>query len=171
MDRRWLFIILILIIGTCCMYLIVDSSNTVGSAIADINKTTITMPDGFSKGADDEGSLELINKKNEKNIYLKDLGKNDSSKVAFDKKLKSLKSENDVTIIENKTSAINNITTYTIYYLNSTDNNTYNRSMSFFYSSGHTFYMKQAGYDNINDLNNDLKFIVSTMQPDYKKAQ
>lgn len=171
MDRRWMFIIIIFIIGVVCLYFVATTSDTVGSAIADINKTTITMPEGFSKGASDDGSLELINKKNEKNIYLKDLGKVDSAKGAFEKKLKSLKSTDEATIIENKTSVINNVTTYTVYYLNSTDSAPYNRSISYIYAAGHTFYIKLAGYENIDELNSDLEFVISTMKPDYKKSQ
>ena len=171
MDRRWLFIFIIMIIGVCCMYSIVMSSTTVGSAIADINKTTISMPDGFSKGHSDDGSLELVNKKNDENIYIKDLGKNDSSKVEFDKKLKSLKTAADVTINENKTNVFNNITTYTVYYTNSSDSQAFNRSMSYIYNAGHTFYIKLTGYTDIDKLNRDLEYIVTTMQPDYKKSQ
>ena len=171
MDRRWLFIFLIMIIGVGCMYSIVMSSTTVGSAIADINKTTISMPDGFSKGYSDDGSLELINKANDEDIYIKDLGKNDSSKVTFDKKIKTLKTADDVTINENKTNVFNNITTYTVYYTNSSDSQAFNRSMSYIYCAGHTFYIKMAGYTDIDKLNSDLEYVVSTMQPDYKKSQ
>ncbi|WP_458455326.1 hypothetical protein [Methanobrevibacter sp.] len=153
------------------MYYIASTSTTVGTAIADINKTTISMPEGFSKGSSDDGSLELINKNNDENIYLKDLGKLDSSKDAFDKKIKSLKTAGDVTINGNKTNVFNNVSTYTVYYTNSSDSDAYNRSMSYVYCAGHTFYIKMAGYTDIDKLNSDLEYIVSTMQPDYKKSQ
>ena len=35
MDKRWIGIIIILIIGLGCMYLIVDNSTSVGNAVSD----------------------------------------------------------------------------------------------------------------------------------------
>ena len=46
MDKRWILIIIIAIIGLSSMYLIVDESMTVGSAITTFSKTTITIPEG-----------------------------------------------------------------------------------------------------------------------------
>lgn len=63
MDKRWLIIIIIFIIGLGSMYYIVDNSNTVGSAITTFSKTTITIPEGFSVGDTSSDSVELYSKK------------------------------------------------------------------------------------------------------------
>ncbi len=174
MDRRWSIIFLILILGVGCMFLIAITSTTVGSAIVDINKSTVSMPDGFSKGASTEGSLELINKNTDEKIYIKDLGTNDISKDSFYKKLVTVQNSNDLIqdrFHGNKTNTFNNVITYTIYYTNASDSKAFNCSMSYIYSAGHTFYIKMSGFTNIDKLNSDLGFIVSTIQPDYKKSQ
>ena len=51
------------------MYFVVNSSNTVGSAIADVSKSIVTMPSDFSKGDSDKNDLLLVNKKNDEKIY------------------------------------------------------------------------------------------------------
>ena len=47
MDKRWIGIIIILIIGLGCMYIIVDNSNSVGNAVTVISDVTITLPPGY----------------------------------------------------------------------------------------------------------------------------
>ena len=153
------------------MYLIVDSSNTVGSAIADVNTSIVTLPDGFSKAESDSSSLELINKNTNEDIYINDLGKVNSSYEQFTNKLKSLKASGEIEIIKNSSNITKDKSLYTIYYQNASDENVSNRSISYLYSHNHTFYIKMSGYENINELNKDLNFIVDTLVPDYKKSQ
>lgn len=162
MDKRWIAILVILIIGVSCMVYVVSTSNTVGSAISDVNKSTITLPDGFSKGDSTSGSIFLVNKQSDEKIYMEDLGKSDISKEKFTKKSNSI-SSTDINITN-----LTDTTVYTIYYL---DEPGFNNSISYFYSCQHTFYMKMTGYDNIKDMNEDINFIVTTIQPDYKQTQ
>ena len=44
------------------MYVIAESSDSVGSAITIVNKTVVTLPDGFTIGADGSNSTKLIQK-------------------------------------------------------------------------------------------------------------
>lgn len=174
MDRRWLIIFIILIIGLGCMFLIAITSTTVGSAIVDINKTTVALPNGFTKEASTEGSLELINENTNEDIYIEDLGTTDISKESYYRTLETLNASTDLIqdrFHGNKTNVFNNINTYTTYYTNSSDSKAFNSSMSYIYSAGHTFYIKMSGYADIDKLNGDLGYIVSTIQPDYKKSQ
>lgn len=166
MDKRWIAIFIILIIGVTCMYFVVDSSNTVGSAIADVNKSTITIPHGFSKGDSDTGSILLVNKQGSEKIFIKDLGKSDISKNSFEKKFKSISQE--MNIIKNTTNVTNNVTVYSVYYQNGSE---FNESISYFYSCQHTFYMKMSGFKDIADMENNINFIVNTIKPDYKQTQ
>ena len=68
MDKRWVLIIIIAVIGLGSMYMIIDNSMTVGSAITTFSKTTITIPDGFSVEDTGNNVLELYNKNNNKKI-------------------------------------------------------------------------------------------------------
>lgn len=166
MDKRWILIFIIMIIGVSCMYLVVENSNTVGSAISDVNKSTITIPHGFSKVDSDSNSISLANKKGDEKIFLKDLGKRDCANKSFNKKLNSL--PDDVVHIKNTTNVTNNITEYIIYYQ---DESNFNNSMSYFYTCNHTFYMNMKGFETVDDLDNEMNFIVTTLKPDYKQTQ
>lgn len=57
------------------MYVIAESSDSVGSAITIVNKTVVTLPDGFTIGADGSNSTKLIQKNGDKSIFIKDMGK------------------------------------------------------------------------------------------------
>ncbi len=167
MDKRWILIFIIILIGAGGAYLVIESSNTVGSAITDISKSTVTMPDGFSKGDVNKDDVLLVNKKTDEKIYLKDLGNSDLSKVKFNNKMKSYLNDG-MEITNNTTINVDNITVYTFYYLNGTE---FNNSISYFYSYNHTYYLKITGYTDANKINEDMNFVVSTLQPDYKKSQ
>lgn len=164
MDKRWILILIILIVGCTCLYYIVDSSTTVGDAITVVNKSVITIPSDFSIGSDDKSSVTLINKKTNETIFIEDLGKSDSAFNCFKEDLNSLDN-----ILNNSTVNINNITAYKIDMQNST---TYsNSSLVYVYSSNHTFAIKFNGYTDQNELNQDLNFIVSALSPDFKQNQ
>ncbi len=169
MDKKWILILIILIVGCSCMYLIVDSSTTVGSAITVVNKTVVTLPHDFTIGADDKHSVKLINKHNNNEIYLEDMGKINIAQDCFNNELKKLKSTPDVEIISNITFKIDNIPTYKIDYKNLTTN----KNMTFAYVcvGNHTFTIKMSNYDNSQQINENLKYIVSNMHPDFKQSQ
>ena len=163
MDKRWILILIILIVGCACLYYIVDSSTTVGDAITVVNKSVITLPSDFSIGSDDKSSVTLINKNTNETIFIEDLGKSDSAFNHFEEDLNSLD------ILNNSTLNINNITTYKIDMQNLTTKS--NTSLVYVYSSNHTFAIKFNGYKDQNELNQDLNFIVSTISPDFKQNQ
>ena len=80
MDKRWILIIIIAIIGLSSMYLIVDNSMTVGSAITTFSKTTITIPEGFSVEDTNNNLVTLYNKNNDERIEIYDFGKGNTVK-------------------------------------------------------------------------------------------
>lgn len=169
MDKRWILILIILIVGCVCMYFIVDSSTTVGDAITVVNKSVITLPQDFTIGDDDKNSVELIDESTHESIYIKDLGKGDKAFDCFKDELDSLNKNGDVNLLSNSTMNISDINTYKIDLQNLT--NSENSTIAYVYTSNHTFTLKFEGYSNQNDLNNDLNFIVSTISPDFKQAQ
>ena len=75
MDKRWISILIIIILAICCGYLIVSSSNTVGNAIVDVNKSTVTIPHHFSVGSEEKDSIVLNERSGTAKLFVKDLGK------------------------------------------------------------------------------------------------
>ncbi len=164
MDKRWILILIILIVGCACLYYIVDSSNTVGDAITVVNKSVITLPSDFTIDSDSKSSVTLINENSDETIVIKDLGKSDSAFDCFKEDLNSLDN-----ILNNSTLNINNITAYEIDFQNLTTKS--NTTLVYVYSSNHTFNIQFDGYEDQNELNQDLNFIVSTISPDFKQNQ
>lgn len=171
MDKRWIGILIILIIGGCCMYYVVDNSTTVGTAISVVNKTIVTLPDGFSIEDKDKDDVNFIDWDTNEKISINDLGKGDISSSSFESRLKELKKNGEFEIIGNSTTNIGNITLYKLDYINSTSEDALNISESFVFTCNHTFLIKTKGYSDEAKLNKDLAFLVNTMIPDYKQSQ
>lgn len=170
MDKRWILILIILIVGGYWTYTIVDSSTTVGDAITVVNKTVITVPNDFSIADSDKNSVDLLDEKTNEKIHIEDIGKGDTAFETFNHEIYSLSESSDIHIIQNSTFNMGNITVYKSDLQNFT-NDMSNVSLIYIYSSGHTFSIKFEGYSDENALNDDLKFIVSTISPDFKQSQ
>lgn len=170
MDKRWIAILVIFVIGVSCLFFIAETSNTVGSAIADVNKAIVTMPHDFSKEDSDSNSLLLKNKGTNEKILIEDLGKNDTALDEFNSKIQSFSGNPNILNMKNKTNETGNFKVYTIYYNNATQTNTTN-AISYVYKINHTFYIKMVDFKNTDNLDSDLNFIIETLQPDYKRSQ
>lgn len=167
MDKRWVLIIIILIIGLSSLYIIVDNSTTVGSAITTFSKTTITIPDGFSVEDTSNNILELYNKNNNEKIQIYDMGKGNTVKEMHTNFTAILLEEQDFENITNKTFDLDNINiTQTIL---KSENETF--VISSFYQYNHTYIIIMTGYDDLNTTTQDLNYILCTLRPDYKQAQ
>ncbi len=77
MDKRWIMILIIIIIAGICGYFIASSSDTVGNAIVDVNTFTVTVPHNFGIDSTVDETIFIKRGSNEK-VSLKDLGKQDS---------------------------------------------------------------------------------------------
>ena len=71
MDKRWIGIIIILIAGLGCMYLIVDNSTSVGNAVNVINDVTITLPPGYINTEDGSNYCVLFKKETNETMRIK----------------------------------------------------------------------------------------------------
>ena len=171
MDKRWLAILIILIMAICCGYYVVSSSNSVGNAIADLNKSTVTLPYGFSVGKTTPDSVELIKRNHSEKIFLKDLGKEDKALAEFENEIKTLSKSNETSVTGNLTNNTDNIKVYTIYYQYIKDDNILNESISSVYTYNHTYLVKLTGFPDDNTMNEYLNSIIDTIRPDYKKSQ
>ncbi len=167
MDKRGILIIIILIVGLSCMYVIASSSDYIGSAITDVNKSTVTLPSGFSIKNTDRSSVELINRQTNEIINVSDLGKQDSALKNFKDEIKYLSKVSRISDLINSTSIINNLTVYTIDYNNSTAIN----HISYVYTYNHTYSIKMTGYNDTDRASKNLVSIVNSIKPDYKQSQ
>jgi hypothetical protein len=166
MDKRWIAILIIMVIAGGCIYFISQTSPTVGSAIADVNNTCVTLPYGFSTGPSDDRSLEMNNKNTGEQVIITDLGKGDVAKEFFDNNLNDLsKSKNKILDTENVTE--NGVTVYIAHYIDSKDN----KSIAYYYTYGHTYSLQLNGFDDFDRMDEIITFIAGTTHPDYKKAQ
>ena len=145
MDKRWIAIIIIMILAVICGYFVVSYSDTVGNAIVDVNKSTTALPPGFSVGDSDKDSVILYMKDNVKKIYIKDLGKGDLGLNKKNQMIKSLSKDGDIEIIDNVTNSTGENKLYTIYYQNYSNTKLMNQSYSYLYSQNHTYLIKCDG--------------------------
>ena len=171
MDKRWIGILAILIIGCCCMYFIVDSSTTVGTAITVVNKTVVTLPNHFSIEYSGNNYAKIANKNTNEKVSFKDLGKKDIALDSFNKKLNELKKDPNINVIGNSTIDINNTQVYKMECQNLTTENTTNISIGYVYTCYHTFLIQFKNYNDNTNLNKDLEFLISNMKPDFKQSQ
>lgn len=167
MDKRVVMIIAILIVGIGCMYVIVDNSYTIGSAITTFSKTTITLPNGFSVGETNTKSAELYNKQSNERIDIHDLGKGNHVKDSIKNMTGTYKNDPNYSNVRNDTKKVNDVD---VFQLTMKNNNTISSS-SVFYHYNHTYRVDMSGFSDENKVNEILEFIITTLQPDYKQGQ
>ena len=171
MDKRWIMILIFLIVGCCCLFYVVETSSTVGDAITVVNKTVVTLPNDFSIESKETDYGTIINENTNEKIYIKDLGKEDSSMNAFKTALQDLSKKSDIKVIKNSTLNIDNITAYKIDYKNITKETNQNISNAYIFTCNHTFLIKLQNYDDDTELNENLEYVVAHMTPDFKQSQ
>ncbi|WP_296800970.1 hypothetical protein [uncultured Methanobrevibacter sp.] len=168
MDKRWILIIIIAIIGLSSMYLIVDESMTVGSAITTFSKTTITIPEGFSVEDTSSNIVTLYNKNNNEKIEICDFGKGNT--------VKEMQTNITAEILQEE--GLNNVTNRTFNLDDTEINQTILKNgsnskvvISYFYKYNHTYSIIMTGYKKLNTTTQDLDCILYTLRPDYKQSQ
>ena len=159
MDKRWIGIFIIFIVGLGCMYLIVDSSTTVGKAITVVNEMTVTIPDGFDIASKTDKTVNLINDNNNTaNVTIICMG--DKTIQEFNSALNSIE-QNEELELENKEKTKNE---HIVYYKNITSDKKY--SKTFFVKENRTIELKMDKYTN---WQKDQKFIIDTVTHNFKQ--
>ena len=166
MDRRWIGIIIILIIGLSAMYLIVDSSNTVGNAIAVIGDVTVSLPPDYKTGATHTTDFSMYNPSNNHTIFVNFLDMGNHSGKYFKNNLTALKNNPDITIYNYSS----NGTVHTIQYNNPNSKySPHNETLVFFEKVNRTFSIKLVKFDNFSDQNDEIEYIMKNVQKDFKQ--
>ncbi|WP_405284089.1 hypothetical protein [Methanobrevibacter sp.] len=168
MDKRWIIIIIILIVGFSSLYFIVNDSMRLGKAIDTIDNVIITLPTDFKIGEKTPTSAELMDRDADKKIKIELIKQKNKASVLMKNKTKTLKSEGDVADVKNYTQKIANITTYSISYKNVTTETPVNYSMNFINKLNKTFIITTCDYDNDTAQLKDLTYVIDTIRLDYK---
>ena len=163
MDSRWYGIIIILIAGLGCMYLIASSSTTIGSAVVIVDDLSVTLPPNFKIVHNDIYQIELKNRNNDENIIVKYLSDGNNSQKEYAKEVKALSKNSNVDIVKKNTSDV----LQSIYCKNLKNNKEYGEF--FFEKFDRTVMIKMTNYQNQTKQDSDLKFVCDAMQPDFKQ--
>ncbi len=164
MDKRWIGIIVILIIGLFAMYLIVDNSTSVGNACTIVGDESVTVPPGLKIGNTNALSVTLYNPSNNDTIHIKFIGKGDTTLKEYKKCLNALKQNSKVNNIKDE----KNNNTYIIHYNNLTSKDP-NEMRVFVAKNNRTISMKFIKYTDTDKQKQDMDFIVKTLKHDYKQ--
>lgn len=168
MDKRWIYILIILIIGISCLFLIAESSTTIGKATVKVGSYLITIPDSFNIDTTGGNNTHLINRNTHEYIIVEDLGKGDFIDDNMGKKMSDLQNSGKNKVVENITVEIDNSSIPTIYYEDY--NNTFNQ-ISYTIKYNHTFSIRSTHFHDNNTLKENTKFIIDTLSPNYKQKQ
>ncbi len=167
MDRRWIYILIIAIIGIICLFFIVESSTTIGSANVNINTFTSAIPDSYN--IDEEGAkfLKIINRKTGEKIIITDLGKGDYIKTNISAKLDSLNAKEDVTLIKNTTVTAGEYKLPSIYF----EANDKINQISYIKEYNHTFSIECRYFKDNATMAENVELILNGLKPDFKQKQ
>lgn len=168
MDKRWIVIFIILIVGISSLYFITDESMKIGKAITTIENVIVTLPTDFRVNADHETSVELINRNTDAKILVELIGQKNKAHQLMKNDLQELKNENVINI-KNNTQNISNITTYTISYQNLSSDSPVNYTVNYINKLNKTFIISTYDYnDNVSQMK-DLTEIINTLRLDFKQ--
>jgi ABC-type lipoprotein release transport system permease subunit len=165
MDKRWIGIIVILIIGLGCMYLIVMNSTTVGNAVSVINDVSITIPPGYINSEDGANFCVLHYKETNETIRIKCLNDGKDYIGEYNDRLNTLKKQDDITINKNFT----NKTVSMIEYENQSSKDKKYISLVFFDKCNHTFSMQMEHFTDNESKEKVINFIIDNLKYDFKQ--
>lgn len=170
MDKRWIYILIIFIVGLVACYFIVESSDYVGKATTVFGKFQITLPDDFTIGENKGGHSIMGNKKTKERIDIEDLGKNTTRDNEFKKYLSEIKSNGNIEIEkENVSGTYNGIALQTVFYKSYNNDSYVNASTTFFEQYNHTFSLKFINFTDGGEK--EFSYIMDTLTPDLKQKQ
>lgn len=167
MDKRWIGIIIILLAGLGCMYLIVDNSTSVGNAVDVISDVTITLPPGYITTEDSIDYSVLIKKETNETMRIKCLKNTKGYIEEYNTRLNSLKKQGDIIIHNNFT----NDKLGMIEYENQSSTNKKFISMVYFDKCEHTFSIQMKHFTDNKSKDNAINFIIDNMKYDFKQQK
>lgn len=173
MDKRWLLILIILILGTSCSYVIVNNSLTVGSASQSVGHAIISIPPDFTTYSSDSNSVSLVSSNGHK-IEFAEIQNNDTAEKLHDYRISTFNKTKEIHTLQDGVVHVGDTDVYTIYYhADKTDSqDEINSSLSYFDKFDHTYFIRVWGFDYEKDYNTTMDYItlISTnIRLDYKQ--
>lgn len=169
MDKRWIYILVIAVIGIAALFVVAESSNVIGTANLNLGKFIISVPNSYNIEDSDGSEIILINKQTHEKIVIEDLGKKVDYDSEFDNELSILNDNEDVIIINNTTNKSDEKALYSIYY-NNTNKDTVNQIV-YLSQYKHTFLIEATHFHDAKVINENINFIIDSLKPDYKQKQ
>lgn len=166
MDKRWIYILIILIIGISCLFLIVESSTTVGKATVKVNSFLVTVPDSFNIDSTGGRYAYLINRNTHESIYIYDLGKGNFINKNMSQKWDLISNDNEN--YKNVKNITHEKNISTMYYEDCND--TLNQ-ITFLTKYKHTFYIKSEHFHDNYTMEKCVKSAIDSISPNYKQKQ
>lgn len=169
MDRRYLLILVIIIVCSVNLVLVSNYSDVVGSASVDYKEITFSLPPNFNLLSANDRYVQL---------YSSDFGHiaitydNDYSSSNYENKINSLKNSTNTTILSNGTVNFKNLTIDTVYYKTIDSENTENNLSSFYFVKDDLHYrveMSTINSDKRNETINNLIYIIDSIRHNFKK--
>lgn len=169
MDKRWIYILIILIAGICTLQYIVDTSTTVGSAIVAIGTYTDTLPESYNIETSERDYAILVNRQTDEKIHIEDLGQGNLTEDGVKARLIELEDNPNITKINYTTEKYNDIILNTIKYEKAPANTT--NKATLFMKFNHTFLLESYNYHDEANLDKGAHFVIDTLKQDYKETQ
>ena len=126
------------------------------------------MPDGFNIDGTDKTAATLINRDTCEELIIQDFGKGNSIEKVLSNNTQNNSNSGNYVKIDNETVTYHNITIQTIY-MTSSDNTT--NATAYFMKFNHTFTITANNFNNRDDINNNIKYLINSLQRDYKQTQ
>lgn len=167
MDKRWIVIIIILIVGISSLFLIANESDRIGKAITTIDNVVITLPTDFKVESEGDGYTTIVNRNTGEKIHIDLIKGKNKAQSLMKNRLEELKSDN-VDNIENYTQNIANITVYSISYQNLSSDPQVNYTANYLNKLNKTFVITASNYDDSSSQLSDLTEIINTLRLDFK---
>lgn len=165
MDKRYLLILIMIIV--CCINLsiIVNNSDVVGSASVSVGKYLFSVPEGFDLHENNGNSAILKNNENKITITFEcNLSDSDN----YDTRLGYMENDTKYTVLSKGSLTVENIHVDTVYY-QTRDN--VNKSAFYFEKDDAPFKIDISNFNYNNDQNLTLDYVSHLIQSthlDYK---
>ena len=169
MDKRWICILIIAIVGFAGLYYIVDNSSTLESASVYVNKFKVTLPHDYNVAGDGKTYMDAVNKQTNEHIIIKDVGKGDLISSEFAKRADALINNENISSTEYSSIEINCENLTTIEYKSISNDNI--NKIIFLTKDDHTFTFECKDFHNETKLENDVSFLMDTLMRDVKQKQ
>jgi len=169
MDKRWICILIIAIVGFAGLYYIVDNSSTLGSASVYVNKFKVTLPHDYNVAGDGKTYMDAVNKQTNEHIVIKDVGKGNLISSEIVKRTDNFKNNENITSTEYSSIEINCENMTTLEY--KTINNDNINKIIFMTKDEHTFSFECKNFHDETKLKNDVSFLMDTLMRDIKQKQ